>query len=137
MPLQIALDNARHLPVERGQNLIEHLDQRDVEAAMDEVLRRLQADEPAAHDDGPGLGPHGLEPRVPVHSGEEQGAFFDPLADRPRVGHGPHLENPGEIDARQRRTDRRRPGRQHELVVGLGRHLAGRDIAQVDGLLVR
>ena len=28
-------------------------------------------------------------------------------------------------------------GRQHELVVGLGRHLAGRDVAQIDGLLVR
>ena len=135
VPLDITLDDARHFAVERGQHLIEHLDQRDVEAAMDEVLRRLEADEPAADHDGAGLGPHRLEPRVAVHAREERRAFLDPLADRPRVGHGPDLEDAGEVDAGQRRAHRGRSGRQHELVVGLGRHLAGRDIAQIDGLL--
>ena len=62
---------------------------------------------------------------------------FDPLADGPRVRHGPHLEDSREVDAGQRRANRRRAGRQHELVVGLGRHLAGCDVAQLDGLLVR
>ena len=72
-----------------------------------------------------------------MHPREEQGALFDPLADRPRVGHGPHLEYPGEVDAGQGRANRWRSRRQHELVVGLGRYLAGCDIAEVDGLLVR
>ena len=49
-------------------------------------------------------------------------------------GHGPHREDPREVDAGQRRPDRGRAGRQHQLVVGLGRDLAGRVVAQVDGL---
>ncbi len=62
---------------------------------------------------------------------------FDPFADRPYVGHGPHLEDPGQVDARQRRANRGRTGRKHQLVVALRRHLAGRDVAQVDRLLPR
>ena len=44
---------------------------------------------------------------------------------------------PGQVDAGQRRADRRRPGRQHELVVGLGGHLAGGVVLQLHGLLLR
>ena len=137
VPLHVALHDARHLPVERRQDLVEHLDEGDVEAAMDEVLRRLEADEPAPDDDRPRLGPHRLEARVFVHPGKEQRPSLDPLADRPRVGHGPDLEDPRQVDAGQWRTDGNGPGRQHQLVVGLGGHVAGCDIAQLDGLLVR
>ena len=35
MSLDTALDNAGHFAVERRQNLIEHLDESDVEPAMD------------------------------------------------------------------------------------------------------
>ena len=49
--LHVALDEARHFPVERRQHLVEHLDQGHVEPAMDEVLRHLEADEPAADHD--------------------------------------------------------------------------------------
>jgi hypothetical protein len=137
MPLHMAFDDAGHFPVERRQNLIEHFDDRDVEAAMNEIFRGLEADEPAADNDRPGLRPHCLKARVPVHAREEQRALIDPLADRPRIGHGSHLENAGEVDARQRRTHRRRSGGQHKLIVTLGRHLAGQDVTQIDGHLLR
>ena len=61
MPLDKTLDDARHLAIERRKHLIEHLDQRDVEAAMDEVLRRFEADEAAADHHRPGLRPDRLE----------------------------------------------------------------------------
>ena len=80
---------------------------------------------------------HELDAGVVEHPRQELRAPLDPLADRPRVRHGPDLEDPGQVDAGQRRADRGRPGREHELVVGLGRHLAGRDVAQVHGLLLR
>ena len=137
MPLQMLLDEAGELPVERGQDLIEHLDERHVEPEMDQVLRRLETDEAAADHHRTPRRLHELDARVVVHPRQERRAPLDPLADRPRVRHGPHLEDPRQIDAGQRRTDRRRPGRQHQLVVGLGRDLAGRDIAQVHGLLLR
>ena len=44
---------------------------------------------------------------------------------------------PGRSMPGQRRANRRRAGRQHELVVGLGGDLAGRDVAQLDGLVLR
>ena len=46
--LQVALDEARELPVERSQHLIEHLDERHLEPRVDQVLRRLETDEAAA-----------------------------------------------------------------------------------------
>lgn len=101
---------------------------------MDEVLRRFETDKSTPDDNRAGLRSHGLKPGVPVHAREERRALLDPFADRPRVGYGPHVKNAGEVDAGQRWTDRRRARRQNELVVGLGRHLSGRDIAQVDGL---
>ena len=137
MFLHVALGEVRHLGVQRRQDLVAQLDERHVEAAMHQVLGRLQPDEAAADDHRPGLGPHGLEAGVAVHPGQEHRTLLDPLADRPGVGHGAHLEDAGQVDAGQWRADRRRAGRQHQLVVGLGGDLAGLDIAQVHGLLVR
>ena len=70
MPLQIALYDARHLLIERRQNLIEHLNDGDIEPSMSEVLRRLETDEPATYDYRAHLGPDRLESRVLVHSRE-------------------------------------------------------------------
>ena len=137
MALQVAFGDARHLGVDRRQDLTAHLDQGHVEAAVDQVFRRFQADEAATHHHRAGLRPHCLEPGIPVHPGEEGRASFDPLADRSRVRHRADLEDARQVDARQRRPDRRRPGRQHQLVVGLGAHLAGGDITQLDSLALR
>ena len=119
MPLHVALHDARHVLIEWRQDLIKHLDQGDFEPAMHEVLGRFEADESAADDHRAGTRPERLEARVLVHPGEEQGTAFDPLADRPRIGHGAHLEDSGQVDSRQGRADRQRARRQHELVVGL------------------
>ena len=61
MLLHVALDNARHFPIERGEDLIQHLYEGHVEPAMHEVFRSLEADEPAPDHYRPGLGPHRLE----------------------------------------------------------------------------
>ena len=82
------------LAVERRQDLIGQLDHRHVEAALDQVLRHLEADEPAADDDGAHRRPRDLEPGVLLHPGEEARPALDPLADLPRVRHRPHLEDP-------------------------------------------
>ena len=123
MPLNVVFDDARHFPIERRQELIEHLDEGDVESAMHEVLRRFEADESAADDHRAGLRPDRLKARVFVHPGEEQGSALDPLADRPRIRHGPHLEDSRQVDSRQGWAHRGRPGRQHELVVRLAASL--------------
>ena len=39
VPLQVGLDDAGMLPIDRGQDLIEHLHEGHVKAAMDQVLR--------------------------------------------------------------------------------------------------
>ncbi len=80
-------DELAVLGVERRQHLVGHLDDGHLEAAVDEVLGHLEADEAAADDDGPLLGSHGLEARVVLHAGEEARPPLDPLADLPRVGH--------------------------------------------------
>ena len=69
---------------------------------------------------------------MPVRKGR---ASFDPFANLLHVGHCSHMKDPGQIDAWQWRMHRRRSGRQHQFVVGLGRDFAGRDVAQVHGLL--
>ena len=97
--VEIARQNIIPDPVERREDLLAHLDQRDLEPAMHEVLGRLESDEPAPDDDCAGLRSHRLEARVAMHPGEEQRPLFDPLADRPRVGHGPNLEDPRQVDA--------------------------------------
>ncbi len=137
MPLDVVLDDARHLRIERRQELIEHFDEGHVEAAMHQIFGGLEADEAATDHHCPGLRPSSLKPAVFVHPGEEQGAALDPLADRPRIRHGPHLEDPRQVDPWQGWPHRFRPRRQHELVVGFARHFAGQRVAQLDGLGVR
>ena len=131
------LDEHRDLRVQRGQDVIGLLDEGHVEAGVDQVFRCFQTDETAADHDG---APHRLDhldAGVVEHARQKGRAAFDPLTDRPRIGHGTHMKDPGQIDAGQGRMDRRRAGRQHELVVALGGDFAGFDIAQLDGLLFR
>ena len=136
MPLDVALDEARDLRVQRGQDVIGLLDEGHVEPEMDQVLRRLETDEPAANDHRAAHGLDHLNARVVEHPREKGRALLDPLADRLGVRHGAHVEDPRQINARQGRMDRSRAGRQHELVVGLGRDLAGLHVAQLHGLLL-
>ena len=117
MPLQVGLNDAGMFRIDRGQDLIEHLHKGDFKAAMDQVFRHLQADEPATDNHGPGLGSSGLESRIPVHAGEKGVAAFNPLTDCPGVRHRPHVKNARKVYSRQRRVDGSGPGRQHQLVV--------------------
>ena len=71
MPLQVPLDEAGELRVERSQDLIEHLDERHLEPGMDQVLRRLEADEAAADHHRPPRRLDELDARVVVHPGQE------------------------------------------------------------------
>ena len=96
---QVALDQARHLGVERRHHLVELLDERHLEPEVGEVLHHLEADEPAADHDRPLRLRHGLEPGVRVHPGLGFVAALEPLADRPGVGHGPHREDARQVDA--------------------------------------
>ena len=89
VPNEVIFHRPRHVLVERPQHLVGHLDERDVEAPVHQVLRALHADEAAANDDRARLRPHRLEARVLVHAGQEQGAALEPLADRARIGHRP------------------------------------------------
>ena len=134
---QVALDEPRHLGIERRHDLVELLDERHLETQVREVLHHLEADEPAADHDRPLGLRDGLEPRVGVHPGLALLAAVQPLADGPGIGDGPDGEDARQVNPGKRRTDRGRSGRQHQLVVGFGRHVACRDIAQFDGLLRR
>ena len=69
MMLQVTFDHARHLPIQRAQYLVPHLQQRHVESSVGQVFRHLQPDKSAAHDHRPGLGPDGLDAGIAVHSG--------------------------------------------------------------------
>jgi len=46
MPRQMALDEAGHLAVERGEDLVEHFDERHSNPAWTRFLRRLEAMNP-------------------------------------------------------------------------------------------
>ena len=114
--LQVLLDQAGELAVERGQHLVEHLDQRHLEPGVDQVLRRLQADEAAADHHRAPRRLDELDAGVVVHAGQELGAALDPLADRARVRHGAHLEDAGQVDARAAAgAPRRAPGESTSL----------------------
>ena len=110
MLLEEVADEPPVLRVERGEDLIGHLHHRHVEPAENQVLGRLQADEPAADDDRAHRRAHRLEARVLPHPGQEARAALDPFTDLPRVRHGPDREDAGKVDAGQRRADRSRPG---------------------------
>ena len=103
-------DEVAVLRVQWGEDLLSELDDSDVEPASGEVLGHLKADEPAADDDGVPPWSHGLEAGVLLHTGKEAGAALDPLTDLAGVGNGAHLEDPGKVDARDRRMDGRSAG---------------------------
>ena len=131
----VPFDEARHFRIERGHDLVELLDQRHFETAMDQVFHHLEADESAADHHRALRFRHRLGSRVRIHSGPILRAPVKPLAYAPGVRNGSHREDSRKIDAGQRRTDRRRPGRQHELVVFLGGDLAGRVVLEFHGFL--
>ena len=60
--LEVVLDDAPVLPIERGKDLIRHLDYRHIEPAMNQVLCHLEADESGANHHRMPLWPHRLEP---------------------------------------------------------------------------
>ena len=95
---------------------------------MREVLGSLKPDEAAADNHGSGLRPDGLNAGVMAHPGQEWRALFQPLADLTGVRHGPDREYPWKIDARQRRSDRRRSGGQNQLVIALSGDLASLNV---------
>ena len=132
--LQMAADEPGVFRIERGHHLVEHLHDRDVEPEMAKVLGGLQPDETSADHDRLLGRTHHLNAGIGVHAGQVGRTLFDPFADRPRVGHGPDLEDAGKVDAGKRRANRLGPGRKHQLVVALGRHFAGQRVAQIDGL---
>ena len=104
---------------------------------MDHVLRHLEADEAATDHHRPLRRQDRLEARVGVHPGGLSRMPFNPLADHPDVRHGAHPKDAQQIDPGQGRADRRRARGQDQLVVGLGRHFAGYDVAQIHGFLRR
>ena len=101
----VTFDKVGNLLVERAEQLITLLEEGDVEAEVDEVLRHLEADESAADHDGAANRLHHLNARIAIHAGEERSASFYPLKDCFGVGHCPHMEDSGQIDTRQRRMD--------------------------------
>ena len=63
---EFRVQKARHVSVERRENVVAALNERDVNAPPREVFRRLQSDKSAAHDDRRA----GLVPRNEVVQGE-------------------------------------------------------------------
>jgi len=111
----VAFDEARHFRIERGHDLIELLDQRHFETAMDQVStisRPMNPRRPPPHASASSS----FESRIRIHFG---------IIRRTPSSHSRMLRASGtvltrdsrKIDAGQRRADRRRPGRQHEFVV--------------------
>ena len=100
VPFEMSLDYARHILVDRREHLPAHLDDRHIEAAMDEVLRHLETDESATHNHGAGLRAGSLESRVAVHAGEKHRTLLQPLPDRPGIRHGANLEYAGQVYSR-------------------------------------
>ena len=125
MLFHVALDEAGHFRIERGHDLVEHLDS----VTSSPRWTRFSAISRPMNPPPTTTARFGFvtvwNPVYESDSGSNLRAPVNPLADAPGVRHGPHREDPRKVDAGQRRTDRRRPGRQHELVVFLGGHLAG------------
>ena len=114
----VLVEHLRHLKVNRRHDLIESFDKRHLKARVMQVLRHLEADEPAAdHRRGP--------QRTALHHG----------ADLVRVGHGPQCFDPRGIDAGDARTQRRRTGCDHQIVVGLLVRFTGLGFSDGDRLL--
>ncbi len=104
-----------HLGVERGHHLGQGLDERDLQALVDEVLGDLDADEAAADDDG------GL---LTANGGDHGVGVLD-------VAQGE-----GALDAGDRWAHRARAGGEDHLVIRqfLGR--PGGEVAHVDDLVL-
>jgi hypothetical protein len=96
----------------------------------------LEADESAADHYSTLRRRHRLVARVGVHTSSVGDIPIKPLAYGPGVRHGSHRKDSRKINAGQRRPERRRPGRQHEFVVFLGRHLTGEVIFDFHGFLL-
>jgi len=105
--VELRVDEAGQLGVERGEDVCGQLDDRHVDAPGAESLGSLEHDESRAEHDGtPGAtGDHGA----------------DPLG----VGHGAQGADDGEVQARQRWTNGAGARRQDEGVVAEGRHAVG------------
>ena len=134
---QMPLDVAGHLEVHRRHELVAALHDGDVQPQCDEVLGHLEADEPAADHHRPPLPPARLRPGVGVQAGWLGEAAVDPRPHVASVGYRPDREDARQVDARQRRPDRRRAGREYELVVVLGGQRAGSAVLELDGLVLR
>ena len=78
----------RHLKIDGGHDLVGRLDDENLKACVTEVFGHFEADETAAHDDC------ALRALVTDHR-----------ADVVRVGNGPKREDPGRVDAGDRRTE--------------------------------
>ena len=96
----VALHEIRHLRIERRHDLIEPLDQRHFQPAMNQVLDHLEANEPAADYHRTLRFRHGLVAGVLIHSGWDRRVSFQPFAHVPGVRHGPHGEDSRQVNAR-------------------------------------
>ena len=118
MPSHVAFNKPGHFADPRSQDLIKLLDEDDLKPKMNQVLRHLETDEAASNDHRAPSGLQHLDAGVVVHPRKVCGAFFNPFADRPHIGHGSNLKDAWQIDTGQGRMNRGRTGRQYELVVG-------------------
>ena len=123
--LKVGLDGAREFLVGRQQNLPGHLHDRHLEAAMDQVLGHLQADEAAAHNHARGAFFSASMRRDAIHS------LIWRASGTVRTWKMPGRSIPGS-GGRIGRGARR----QHQLVVGMLAHLAGAHVAQPDLFLL-
>ena len=134
MLFQATLNKACHFRIERRHDLIEHLNNGHFQPAMDQVFRHLETDESAADDHRAFRFRHGLKSRLRVI---RQIIPRNPRVYFPGIRDGPHREDPRKVNAGQGRTDRRRAGREHQLVVFLGRYLAGYVVLELHGFIFR
>lgn len=109
-------DGGGHFLVERRQHLVLQLDERGRDAAADEVFDQLQADE----------------------TGPDHDCLSDPLVDALLdaidVGQIPEREDAVQVDARNRRPQRSRPGGQNQLVIRFFVGPIGGEVANADFL---
>ena len=112
---QVGVYLAGHVPVERGEHLLAALEQRHVHPGVDEVLRGLEADEPAADHDGPAT----------LHRA---------LAHGQRVLHRAQAQAERAVHSRGVRHEGLRSGGEDELVIALVVLAAAGEGADVHGL---
>ena len=113
MLLHMPLYEERTFPIKWRHDLVEHLDNRHLEPAMDQIFRHLKTDETTTDHHRP-LGTLRLDPCV----------YF------PGIRNCSYRKQSGKINSGYRRRARRRTGRgqrsrRHRGRVSLGRRLAG------------